>query len=469
MQKTLLLIHKKLNMCLLLLVLFGLLPGYAAATDIRVCLQTSTAAAEFTVISGEYSVQGGSLKQQELATAAAGDVIKINKEAAGFTVYLNGQNIGSSALSMLLLATDNDCVMQYGTRQYRGSFSLLTNGYLLNVLDIEHYLYGVVGEEIGYNVDFEALRAQAIVARSYAAFNMGSTYYDVLAGTASQVYGGYTAESSHSSAAVRRAVDDTEGLVMYWDGDIVEAVFASSAGGYTEANENVWGGAAMPYLRAVKSPYDEEYPFYEWSVTYTPAQLKSLAETYMSRIKQTGSFGSFVRLEVSYSGADGSDTESGRVTKATIYGTEAAVTAERDAVRTMLGLKSTLFTIEGSDDAAAPLDEVYVLDAAGNLVQRSWQQLYAIGAGGEQAMQRLVNLAAAYMRSGTGLAAFNGSKISAGSGNTVVINGRGNGHGVGLSQYGAIGMAKDGYTAEEILLHYYGGDEPELLQIDYLD
>lgn len=350
---------------------------------------------------------------------------------------------------------------------------------MLNVVDIEDYLYGVVGEEIGYNAPEEALKAQAIVARSYAAFNMGGTYYDVLATSSSQVYGGYTAEKNHESRAVRDAVDDTAGLVLLYDGKVVEAVFCSNAGGYTESNENVWGGVAVPYLRATQSKYDQNYVGYEWTVKYTAEQLASLAQTYMTRIKQTGSFGTFVRMEISYATANGDDTLSGRATKVTLYGTNATVSAERDAVRTLLGLKSSLIEVSGAAATSEQLEEVYVLNATGNLVQRDWLDLYVISGDytAGQIDTQLGDLTKAYLRSAAGLAAFDGSRVpSVGiSGEGVVINGHGNGHGVGLSQYGAIGMAKDGYTAEKILQHYYGSEASaanngeSLLKIDYLE
>lgn len=467
--------RKKIAALLAALLLLLMLPGVAGATTLRVCLQTAASDTSLIVVQGAYSVGGGSLRADELALAEEGDEIRAVRGASGFTLYINGAKIGTSSQNVSLVAEDEG-IIQLGNKQYRGDFALLTNGYVLNVVDMEDYLYGVVGEEIGYNAPDEALRAQAIVARSYAAFNMGGTYYDVLATTASQVYGGYSAEAAHDSRAVRSAVDDTAGLVMYYDGDLVEAVFSSNAGGYTEDNENVWGGQAVPYLRAVKSSYDKNYTGYEWIVKYSATQMKNLAESYMAKIKQSGEFGSFVRLELSYQAADGDETKSGRVTKATIWGTAGKVTVERDAVRTLLGLKSSLIEVTGAADEVqgGALDEVYVLNAAGNLVQRDWQDLYVMGAGdigAKKVDNTLADLTKAYMRSAAGLVGFDGTAVpSVGlSGEGVVIVGHGNGHGVGMSQYGAIGMAKDDYTAEEILAHYYGGDDEDLLEIDYLD
>jgi stage II sporulation protein D len=313
------------------------------------------------------------------------------------------------------------------------------------------------------------------VARTYATYNLGGTYYDVSASSSSQLYGGYTAESADGGKLIVAAVNDTAHKVLYYNGSVIEAVFSSSAGGYTACNEIVWGGTALPYLRSVPSPYDADYSFASWEVTYTAAELKSLAESYMKRIGQSGSFGSFVRLEISYTDGSGSNTVSGRATKATLIGSSGSVSATNDAVRTMLGLKSNLFKVydsaaKASADTASTIDKVYVLNAEGNLVERFWQELVAVNSAG--VTQVLGDLTAASMRSSAGLTSFNATSGSSGGltsvslqSGSIIIKGSGYGHGVGMSQYGAIGMAKAGYTAEEILRHYYGGENSSLLVI----
>ncbi len=460
---------------------FWLAAESASATVVRVCLQTGVTTAEFSVVSGEYTVHGGGLSagaEAVLCSAEADDVIKIVRGTNGSTVYLNGQKQGMAANDVSLLAdTDSDTdtdsdkntnkstenIIKYGKTEYRGSMSVLQNGYVLNVLDIEQYLYGVVGCEIGYQSPMEALRAQAIVARSYAAFSMGGKYYDVSASTASQVYGGYTAETESGGERIVSAVDDTEGLVMYYDGELVEAVFCSSAGGHTENNENVWGGVKVSYLRGVESPYDADYNNMHWEVSLSADDLAELAVAQMKRTGQSGSFGKFVRLDLSYQAADGGRTASGRVTEASIIGTGATVSAQYDSIRTMLGVKSTLFELSG--DEAAAYDEVYVLNASGNVVQRPWSELVAMNA--EGVTLTLGDLTQAYMRSAAGLYSLNSSP---GGGQTdgVTLIGSGWGHGVGMSQNGAIGMAEDGYDAEDILRHYYGGENARLLKIKNL-
>lgn len=439
------------------------LPDIAGAAMIRVCLQSGAASAEFTVSEGEYEVRGGSLAASTVCIAEEGDEIRIVLNGSRGVIYLNDEKAGSASNDVSLLAVgEDDNIIKFGKTEYRGSMAVLQSGYVLNILDIEQYLYGVVGREIGYDVPEEALRAQAVVARSYAAFSLGGKYYDVSASTASQVYGGYTAETDRGGERIIAAVDDTAHQVMYYDGEPVEAVFCSSAGGHTEDNENVWGGIALPYLRGVPSPYDEGKHSMDWQVSFTPDELADLAVSYMKRTGKSGSFGSFVRLELSYEAADGGDTVSGRVTEAAIIGSGCTVRAQRDSIRTLLGLKSTLFEITDAVETPA-YDEVYVLNAAGNLVRRPWGELVAVG--GDGVVQTLGELTEAYMRDAAGMYSLCGGGQTGG----VTITGSGWGHGVGMSQNGAIGMAEDGYGAEDILRHYYGGEDEDLLTIRDMD
>ncbi len=468
----------------LLLLLAGLRP--ALAVNIRVCLQSGVSTAELKVAAGTYRINGGALSSALLAEVDEGDTIRTVRNGSSITVYVNGQSVGTSGVSVSILAVGGgDNILTYNKKQYRGNFSLLTNGYVLNVLDLEEYLYGVVGQELTYSYPEEALRAQAIVARSYAYFNMGGTYYDVGRSTADQVYGGYTAEKAAGGDVIVAAVDSTAHEVLYYDGKVVEAVYCSSAGGHTEDNENVWGGAAVPYLRGVASPYDVNYNYMDWQVDYSASKLAELAKAQMKRTGQEGSFGNFVYLEISYLGADGQQTNSGRATKVTMVGSGAKVVAENDAVRQMMGLRSNLFAVKDSviTPAAKPEpaqvvagDEVYVLNASGNLQKRAWGEVIAQDSSGAQ--QILGDLAKAFLYSSAGQYALGSGQSASGEEKpavqkpaTVTITGgvtlvgSGYGHGVGLSQFGAVGMAKDGYSAMEILRHYYGGENPNLLEV----
>ncbi len=482
---------------MLLLMLFALMIGDvqpALAANIRVCLQTSASSVELKVVSGTYQVNGGSISSALMAEVDEGDVIKTVRNGSTITVYVNGQSVGSSGVSVSVLAVGSGKnVLAYGGKQYRGSFSLLTNGYVLNVLDMEEYLYGVVGQELTYSYPREALRAQAIVARSYAYFNLGGTYYDVGRSTSDQVYGGYTAETAAGGDVIVDVVDSTARQVLYYNGKVVETVYCSSAGGHTENNENVWGGQAQPYLRGVSSPYDANYNYMDWQVDYSASKLAELANSYMKRTGQDGKFGNFIYLEISYLGADGNQTPSGRATKVTMVGSGATVVAQNDAVRQLLGLRSNLFAVkdsvvkpaepaksEKSESSAVTGDKVYVLNASGNLQERAWADVMAENSSGS--VQRLGDLAKAYMRSKGGVNVLGSGAASGGNENNVApkpntvtvtggvtLVGSGYGHGVGLSQFGAVGMANDGYSAMEILRHYYGGENPNLLEVRKVD
>ena len=173
-----------------------------------------------------------------------------------------------------------------------------------------------------------------------------------------------------------------------------------------------------------------------------------------------------------------------------MVGSGATVVAQNDAVRQLLGLRSNLFAVKDSvvkpaepkesEASAVTGDKVYVLNASGNLQERAWADIMAENSSGS--VQRLGDLAKAYMRSkggvnvlGSGAAYDDNENNVAPKPNTVTVTGgvtlvgSGYGHGVGLSQFGAVGMANDGYSAMEILRHYYGGENPNLLEVRKVD
>jgi stage II sporulation protein D len=159
---------------------------------------------------------------------------------------------------------------------------------VINELGMEWYLRGVVPAEVSASWPAEAVKAQAIAARSYAAYrlNPGTGTYDIYDDTRSQVYLGYLAEKSGSTAAV---VATAGQVVRTSGGGIANTFFSSCAGGWTENNENVWVSStgakvagATSYLRGVSdrrpdgTSYDEASPFDTWKTrTYTLAQIQS--------------------------------------------------------------------------------------------------------------------------------------------------------------------------------------------------
>jgi stage II sporulation protein D len=135
-------------------------------------------------------------------------------------------------------------------------------GAVVNVVGLESYLWGVVPSEMPDTWPAEALKSQAIVARTYALTHMlGGGDFDVYPDTRSQVYGGMPAESD----AAREAVDGTAGKVVLYNGELAQTFFFSSSGGRTANVQDVWNGSKpMPYLVSVPDPYDTLSPYHDW-------------------------------------------------------------------------------------------------------------------------------------------------------------------------------------------------------------
>ncbi|HEU4433445.1 MAG TPA: SpoIID/LytB domain-containing protein, partial [Pyrinomonadaceae bacterium] len=170
--------------------------------------------------------------------------------------------------------------VRFNDRPYRGRIEVFTNlrGSLtvVNELGLEDYVRGVVANELspgGYPA-IEALKAQAIAARTYALKNRGqfmSQGFDILPTTRSQVYRGLTSENPLST----RAVDETRGLVATYDGEPINALYTSTCGGRTEDSENIFNQAA-PYLRGRECAAEGNAAFERYVVKTTrdPAELR---------------------------------------------------------------------------------------------------------------------------------------------------------------------------------------------------
>ena len=157
-------------------------------------------------------------------------------------------------------------LLSFDGRQVRGTLTVSrASGRLsvVNELDLEAYLLGVVPSEMPWAWPAEALKAQAIATRSYTVFSLATSRgkpYDVYADTRSQVYGGVAAEISTASAAVRA----TSGEILAYGGVVAQTPYFSSSGGRTESSLDVFG-TAVPYLQAVADPWDAASPHHAWA------------------------------------------------------------------------------------------------------------------------------------------------------------------------------------------------------------
>lgn len=251
-------------------------------------------------------------------------------------------------------------------------------GKIQNVL-FEEYVKGVLAGEMGANFELEALKAQAVAARSYAMYKMQSTKnkeYDVVNTVTNQVYltdeilkEKWKDKYDEKINKIKSAVVETKGQYMTYDGQVVEALFFSTSTGVTENSEEVFS-AKVPYLRSVVS--DDSI-----SPVYTDTVLIKLADFYK---KLNLKYNDNLEIKVL------EKASTGRIKKIKINGTE----FNGKDVQVKLSLRSNYFEIKKETE-------------------------------------------------------------------NVVITTKGYGHGVGMSQYGALAMAKKGAKYDEILKHYYTG------------
>ena len=259
-----------------------------------------------------------------------------------------------------------------GDRWYRGRTHLVRHGAgitVVNYVDIEDYLYSVVGAEAIASWPQEALKAQAVAARTYALHKQSesdSYLYDLDTTTKTQVYKGLDSEYT----STLEAVDATQGEVLTHAGQAILAVFHSSSGGHTENVEDIWS-SPLPYLRGVVD-YDQDAPVFEWTETLSANEIGG-------RIGGVGRVKALIPERV---------TPRGRVMMMKVVGDRGTKELSGDKLRKALDLRSTLFQVQSAN------------------------------------------------------------------GNFNII-GRGFGHGVGLSQWGAYYLSTQGTNYQQILAHYY--------------
>ena len=330
-----------------------------------------------------------------------------------------------------------------GKRVYRGRIeigrynkSTLT---AVNIVPLEEYLYGVVPSEMSSTWHEEALKAQAVCARSYALMKAGyggasnaKKGYKIVDTVSSQVYKGYLAESLKAN----QAVDATKGEMVCFNNKVVAAYFFSTSGGSTENSEDVWS-ADLPYLKSVADPYEQNAGRQVWMETRTLDEIrKALAG-------QGIEFNTVDRLVVT----EYSDT--GRIAALQVLGDGNALTMQGTTIRTVLNLFSTKFKIVKQGDTP---DTVSVLSGNGMEDGRISGMYIASADGVEKASadleQYIVQSAGNLM---------NYPNRTPENEEELLFAGMGYGHGVGMSQYGAKGMAEAGYTYNEIIEYYFTG------------
>lgn len=407
-------------------------------------------------IDGSYQVRIGAYLTKDEAVLAAQnfhDVTIVGTSSYGLTVLKTGtcqpvfQYDDKTNTNLLVVKPGQDNSVKTTTyfkgNRYFGSFRYeRINGGNLTVVSLvpmEDYVNCVISREMSDSWPIEALKAQAVSARSYALTCSGhpAHHFDVCSTTCCQVYMGMSTTGMNTLLAA----EETAGQYALYNDSIIRAFYFSSDGGATENCSNVWT-LDLPYLVGKEDPYealiaDKIYKYY-WTVTYTGKELQE-------RLHKRGytSCAEVANLEVIKT-TDNGNVYSVRVTD--VNG--ATFTFSKDNARIVLGTKSLHFSIadDGGEEYSYSLsngetistfDGAWVLDGEGNLVQLNAEPVYAI--------------------SGTNEVEMVTEQLSPNQ--TFVINGTGSGHHVGMSQWGARSMALLGYTYEEILTFYFDGIE----------
>ncbi|ABX09333.1 SpoIID/LytB domain-containing protein [Prochlorococcus marinus] len=312
-----------------------------------------------------------------------------------------------------------------GKRRYAGELRVTGIGDKLRVINhlrVEKYLQSVVGGEMPKSWPMEALKAQAVAARTYALNQLKKKgNYDIGSTEQSQVYLGIESETAN----IRKAVKSTRPLVLVHNGKLIDAVFHSSSGGKTEDSGSVWK-RQKPYLVSVID-FDQHAPSFKWTKTIPKRELQSI----FSEI------GGLNALRLTRS------TKSDRVLEALAYGPKGKAVFSGKELRKRLGLKSTLIQFE------------MIIPKRNNNNKQEMINEY---------MQSTKSSKTTTIKSPFGLPPLPKIGIQTPPNLPVIprdyallVKGFGAGHGVGMSQWGANGMAKKGKNFKKILRHYYKG------------
>lgn len=387
-----------------------------------------------------------------IAEFEANDDVKVFIKDNRFTIMLGKVTMANGINGPVEVVCDEGFVTVVNLKRagkpayYRGTFEITKapkkdNQFnVINVLDLESYLRGVVPNEMPVRFGFEALKAQAVLARNYAIRPREKNIhnFDVCDSVACQVYFGANTEKELSD----KAVYETENIAAMYDGEPVLALYSSTAGGYTENYENAFStdmangtrlfpGAPKPYLKGIpddgKTPalyteaearkfytsvpktFDNASPYFRWTKEWEKSELEKILKKTLKAQSSTGfvqpvlkneeDFGSLKSIKVSRRGVSGKAMCVDIVTDKGKFFVQKELQIRRVFQKDNISLPSAnvifdMETIEPADKNSKPITK-------------------------------------------------------------IIARGGGFGHGVGMSQFGAGEMAKQGYSYEEIIQHYF--------------
>jgi stage II sporulation protein D len=317
---------------------------------------------------------------------------------------------------------------------------------VVNVVFLDHYLYGVISREMSPSWHIEALKAQAVCARNYVAVHLnkhGSAGFDLCNNVHCQAYSGTRVETKGSYAPV----DETTRQVLTYDGKLAELYYSSSMGPTTEDVKHVWGNA-VPYLISVDNSYEdtENIPNGVWSGTLTVEEATTIMR---NKGYDVGDVTEIKVLEY---------TPNGRVLKMEVKGTKSKKTFERESCRTLFNTvtKSQMFSVTPVKEGETEQAVLYLTDGTKTGEASDLKKLTILTASGRKTLSG----SSLYASDGKTQASYAAVKKAAKT-TGFHFDGTGWGHSVGMSQYGAKSMAEAGHSYVEIVLHYFPGTNLE--------
>jgi len=370
----------------------------------------------------------------------------VGESRTAYTVTILGTDrilfqldMGGSGLGMMPLGEST----WFQSYQYLGGFDMSRlNGNdmtVVNVVSMNDYIKGVVPYEVSPVWPIEAQKVQAVAAKCYAVGCLEqrkhrSMGFDMCPTTDCQVYHGI----SRATELSNRAVEETYGIYATYGGEIIQAYYHSTSGGYTEDVENIWNHQ-IPYLRAVEDKYLVIRNPYSFTINLSDVTKilqakgrtsRSITDLYVSRYSAVGNAIELAAVE-----------QGGNILR--FKGDEARTILNSSLTASNMKVNSHRYTVSGGA----------TFSINGQSTSRSVQSTYAIGGDGLAQQVAVSNDNLRVLTAG----GVESMKLESSSSGVYTISGTGAGHNIGMSQWGAHAMAELGYTYDQILSFYYTG------------
>jgi SpoIID/LytB domain protein len=355
----------------------------------------------------------------------AGSTYVLKQVNGKLSLYQNGILLNTYE-TFSALPIQSRTQISINNRLYLGSFDFVVENNLyvrpINSVYMEDYLKGVVPIEMYPSWNIEALKTQAVAARTYAMSYMNR---GIINDTISyQVYGGYIWTPNTT-----KAVDDTKGQVLQYNGRLIDAVYSASNGGMTESNANAWGNTAVPYLAIKQDNFDPKtqwnFSIQKTQIDLTGKDLSQPSEWWTSVKEADTTISNNIKVWLNNNGYANKDIKIVSIPDFSLHQVGSGGRVRKGSI-------TVNFLVKDKKDATGKLipQSISFKDTTASKIRAM--------IGNRVILSYLVDTVDT-------------------EGNKVSVKGRGDGHGVGMSQWGSKYMADAGKTYDEILKFYYTG------------